>query len=190
MVRIADADGDGDVSFAEFVRAYHSNEWFKVRLMNIASDSMSNAVTEQEQHYKEQAAELRDEGVSNSGSTKQVLMKRRALRRSREVRVAIEKFWKAIEYHTIDERWIPKELYYTYNIKLTKAVLAEEDYDEEDDDPAEVIYLYAYGYFSLICTVCPACCLSPTRCSSASFECGTKPVLNNCCNACVGFCQR
>merc|ERR1712166_693945 len=99
---------------------------------------MSNAVTEQEQHYKEQAAELREEGVANSESTKQVLMKRRALRRSREVRVAIEKFWKAIEYHTIDERWIPKELYYTYNIKLTKAVLAEEeDYDEEDDDPAE-----------------------------------------------------
>ena len=169
MVRIADADGDGDVSFAEFVRAYHSNEWFKVRLMNIASDSMSNAVTEQEQHYKEQAAELRDEGVSNSGSTKQVLMKRRALRRSREVRVAIEKFWKAIEYHTIDERWIPKELYYTYNIKLTKAVLAEEeDYDDEDDDPAEVIYLYAYGCLSFICTVCLPACLPAVSHSHAA----------------------
>ena len=30
MVRVADSDGDGDVSFKEFLRAYHTNEWFKV----------------------------------------------------------------------------------------------------------------------------------------------------------------
>ena len=30
MVRVADTDGDGEVSFKEFLRAYHTNEWFKV----------------------------------------------------------------------------------------------------------------------------------------------------------------
>ena len=31
MVHACDVDGDGIVSFKEFIRAYHTDDWFKVR---------------------------------------------------------------------------------------------------------------------------------------------------------------
>jgi len=43
MVRVADSDGDGEVSFKEFLRAYHTNEWFKVlTLLGFHTNTLSS----------------------------------------------------------------------------------------------------------------------------------------------------
>jgi len=124
MVKTADVDGDGAVSFKEFLHAYHSNDWFKVRLLSVASSELQHAKEEQDAFYKEaQREERADQAEKHSSLTsKDALMKRRALRRNKEVRIAINKFWKAIEYFAISDAWVPKELYFTYHLKLRKAV--------------------------------------------------------------------
>ena len=69
--------------------------------------------------------------------TEKCLMLRRALRRAKGVRVAINKFWKvhlvtrnslliptpqAIEAHTVGGGWVPKKLYLCYYVKLQQVM--------------------------------------------------------------------
>jgi len=129
MVKAADANGDGVVSFKEFLSAYHRNEWFKVRLLSLARYELQHAKEEQDALYKEKQREEREESAITfaSLSAKDSLMKRRALRRHKSVRVAINKFWQAIEHFTTHGyAWISKDLYFTYHLKLRKAIYGPE----------------------------------------------------------------
>ena len=41
MVRIADTDNGDEVTFKQFLRAYHTNEWFKVHCLLPANQNIS-----------------------------------------------------------------------------------------------------------------------------------------------------
>ena len=56
-------------------------------------------------------------------ASKAMLQERRALRRSKSVKIAIFKFWKSIHYFIIADAWISKELYMTYYIQLQKVAI-------------------------------------------------------------------
>jgi len=129
MINVADENGNGTVSFKEFLHAYHSKDWFKVQLVNMAGHTIEHAKEEQDKLYRHLKSEERDAGGSDSVK-KTDLMKRRALRRAKAVRVAINKFWQAIEFYTIKYAWVPKDLYTTYNIKLQLVVFADDDEEE------------------------------------------------------------
>ena len=60
-------------------------------------------------------------------ASKAMLQERRALRRSKPVKIAIFKFWKSIHYFIIADAWIPKELYMTYYIQLQKVAILRTD---------------------------------------------------------------
>ena len=156
------------VSFDEFTKVYHSDEWLNVRLVNMARQTLITAFSDQIALYKRQALEMRehvqviytsclqlscaalrkcraelhstaqvlnralqdiaennDKFLSNSEIKEkispQLLMKRRALQRSKSVRSAMNKFWKALEAHTIAGAYVTKELYLRYNYKLNRA---------------------------------------------------------------------
>jgi hypothetical protein len=62
---------------------------------------------------------------------RQQMMKRRTIQRSKTVRSAMYKFWKAIEAHTIAGAYVPKELYVKFNYKLYHALFGAGDEDSE-----------------------------------------------------------
>merc|ERR1712166_12089 len=134
MVHACDVDGDGIVSFKEFIRAYHTDDWFKVRLISLAGKDLSDASIQQDIAYKVESQEERNEDGQQKASltSKSMLMKRRALRRNKAVRIAINKFWKAIEFFTVSSAWVTKELYFTYHLKLRQAVF------DIQDEPSEI----------------------------------------------------
>ena len=102
--------------------------------------TLVSAISEQAALYKRLAFELKeqvqdiavakDQAVSytelNETVNQQQLMNRRALQRSKTVRAAMNKFWKALEAHTIAGAYVPKELYMSYNYKLKRALFKEE----------------------------------------------------------------
>ena len=116
-----------------------------------------SAVSEQAALYQRLASEMKEqmEDIAGSkvGSVDPLqLMQRRALQRSKTVRAAMNKFWKALEAHTIAGAYVPKELYINYRYRLKQALLKEEmdpatqirrwitseaDQNDEDEDKDE-----------------------------------------------------
>ena len=116
--------------------------------MTMATATLSNAQRDQDNMYRKQItlerkAQVEGNPLSNrvtssskptmlclseggeiigimTMASKAMLQERRALRRSKPVKIAIFKFWKAIHHFVIDEFWIPKELYMTYYIQLQR----------------------------------------------------------------------
>ena len=119
--------------------------------MTMATATISNAQRDQDQMYRKQItlerkAQAEGNPLSNrvtfssepnmlclseggeivgimTMASKAMLQERRALRRSKPVKIAIFKFWKAIHHFVIDGFWIPNELYMTYYIQLQRVWL-------------------------------------------------------------------
>ena len=61
----------------------------------------------------------------------------------------------AIEHHTIDSAWVPKDLYFTYHLKLRHAIFGMEIEDETVEEGIEIaqVSIAPVEYSLMMCTV-------------------------------------
>ena len=110
MVVAADANGDGEISYIEFVQAFHSPQWRKARALGMAQSRLQVFESEQHKMYEELAEsekqQVLDEGeqgtIEGVDVNKTQLMRRRALRRHPAVQASIGKLWHALSALKVD----------------------------------------------------------------------------------------
>jgi len=149
MVVAADANGDGEISYIEFVQAFHSPQWRKARALGMAQSRLQVFESEQHKMYEELAEsekqQVLDEGeqgtIEGVDVNKTQLMRRRALRRHPAVQASIGKLWHALSALKVDGEFISKDLYLTYHLKIARAldkreavVQAEGNKEDEERD--------------------------------------------------------
>jgi hypothetical protein len=140
MVKAADKDGDGTISFDEFLEAFHSPQWREARALGISQSQFRVFSQQQDAMYEKQlhdeslvAHEEGDEHlIEGKAAKKEALMKRRALRRHPFVKEKIDAFWNALNALKVAEVFVPKGLYLTYHLKIM-SVLDPLRFDADGD---------------------------------------------------------
>jgi len=152
MLRTADENQDGKVSFQEFAVAYHSKTWRRARLLGPTHLKVRKLRTTQERNYAawhnrevEEAKEcgLFPSGVTAMQSRKAGLMARRKLRRDNSVRRAVTHLWDAqagarqttpsaldgdVDLYGEARDWVQKDLFVTTMMHVAKHVADDEHF--------------------------------------------------------------
>jgi len=143
MIEAADTDNDGEISFQEFVEAWHSPQWNEARALGMAHHGMEAFTQAQDEMYEEIMVEEKkqqlEEGedvahVKGEKLTKNIMMKRRALRRHPAVKNSIGNFWNALSALKVDGEFISKDVYLTYHLKIARALDDDPDLNRQENE--------------------------------------------------------
>jgi len=96
----------------QFEWAYHTPPWLRVRAMAATKIQMMKLKEKQDSRYLAWAKRERDE-LGLAGINKETLMRRRGLRRSKPVRIAIGNMWKSMDGARRYLDWVEKDLFVT-----------------------------------------------------------------------------
>merc|ERR1712166_539404 len=132
MVRVADVDGDGEVSYHEFVKVFQHPAWAKASMMGKVAAQFEVLSKRQDTMYK---LKQRREAAETGGFFKQgkeTLMLRNTMKRNLKVQVAISKLWYTLGTLLKDGLW----LNYAYASLHTRL---SEFMGDEDPSPEELM---------------------------------------------------
>ena len=165
ILKAADEDYDGTVTFKEFIVAYHSEKWAKFRHVGAVHRRLTVMKAKREDMYIEWAmAESGGSTDPNSGDPRPLydentqrdkLMIRAALYRNVEVKVAIGRLWNSLEHWREGKEHIEKDLFLTYYTKIAEVVNKDAFCPQKAQEHAEAHWEESKQKVRVYAPLCP-----------------------------------